>query len=1124
MYKLSNMNELHRFILESHFDPDFAKTVYESISLFEAVNINKAFLLQAAGSPEALQDAKKRVAGVWDAASMDGVVRGGNVQQKLFNFLYLMEIREPGFTTRDVMAQIHDLSIHGSLEQKFLSKVNSDTAPAEAAAILADADSSAVQNAKAYPGLTADEEKVWNRVKVYHEFPDGFRWVYALNSSGAVSGYMPSRITAKTMHHCGNEPSHKAGDEYWELRDGNGKAYLTVILNADGQIEESKSWGNQENKYRQQILPYVKWLLKDRKVTGVGQRYDYGYATHMNFGVKDFIGDDTEFVDYVVNRKPDLIGATESRILFWKDAVDRGIITVDDLKRAYEGNTRRSVFMKEFPEMEEYAETSRFRVRDTNADPADSMFGANSFAVLCAACGGNPFTEDELAELIRSKKLSLAVFANYSIRLLTPRLQEEFVKANPNNLDQLIEISNQVAAFNVEPSLWLTLVPSEAEISAARDPEANGSLLERCLKLMSVIGKANPPSKMADAAKELMKNGAFLKFMYSALCCKPGHFADKFGHHIYCMEPARLYVHMADILGKYPDIPLPPGFAGMHARMLSNNMSRDKSGAAGWDSIIKGEYSIGGPRNVPLLEQYTDSILSDVIVSAGYDADLHGYQSTKETTESLCKLFTGDRIISIATGDSGKERQGDSASLIALAASIPDSEMLDSVSSSALNKYFYEPVKKNGTDYYWSKDNGPSYNEKCMYCAIFDLLVNRQNLVHSLDWHDKRTYYGMAGLIARFGEYKIHFSKEGVENVILTMVDALYGNLGIADALWHDNMGFSSYKLTKFPTELARLVLLYGIDNRLVPAFFRVMAERDMAKEESGIVGAWSIFEIPFNEWMDEYGKYGFEFINDYVVKAPADTMNDNEFITGFVCDRIVDGSLHDVSSMAYKLDNRAQVRQRACISRMITKRIMDNDLPLDERKFNLLFETRLISAEAYRTVMSRRADRGVPEIKDAAAVGNVIKAFGSIQKLDALPELIAATVRYIVELLYDNMGDGRYRWKVDENCSHEASMLAVLCGKLASKATVGNVPKAIKRLFDDRLVERLREFPAANRAACDTPDKPRSKITCSVTRDVVNAVEALDKVHDAAFAAADRPAKVAKRKSLAKKRDAADT
>ena len=559
------MERLRRFILESAFNAEFASALYGALGIFEAVSINKDFLLREAGSPDALRGVKTRVADAWAAAHMEGVVRGGNLQQKLFNFLYLMEIRRPGFVNNDVITKIHDISIHGSLEQKFLSKVDSDTQPDAALAILNQANESAVQAAKPYPSLKPSEEKIWNRVRVYHEFPDGFKWVYAINADGTVSSYMPSSITAKTMNHCGNEPSKRAGDEYWELRDSQGKAYLTVILGSGGKIEESKSWGNQPNKYRQMILPYVKWLLKDKKVTGVGHRYNHGYATHMNFGVKDFIGDDPEFIDYVLENKEELIGDSESRILFWQDALKDGYVTVDNLKDAYKSKMSLRKMMSTIPALNDYAETAKFRI------PDESVFGYNSFAVICAACSGNPFTEDELKEMIADGTLTLEVFANYNIRHLTPEIQTAFVKANPGNLQKLIEISNQVASFKVANDLWRVLLPSEAEIMA-RDNKSTGSLITRCDHLIDMLENANPPAKMADAAKEIMGNRAFIKFVYRVMTMTNERYRAIMGDYNDSLMPAACYERIGIILGKYPDLSLPGNFAAVHAKVLDSHL------------------------------------------------------------------------------------------------------------------------------------------------------------------------------------------------------------------------------------------------------------------------------------------------------------------------------------------------------------------------------------------------------------------------------------------------------------------------------------------------------------------------------------------------------------------------
>ena len=234
------MKSLRSYLLESNFSPRFVRAVFSALPLIEACNINKDFLVREAGSPEKFAEAKARVQDLWKRETMDQQLNQ-KTGQKVLNLLYLMEIRQPGFTTADKLHRIHDLALANLLDTKFLNMVSSDTTPGEAETLLSEAGERKERNEKLYPDLTGEDERIWNRVKVYHEFPDGFKWVYAVDDLGHVVGYMPSRITAKTMHHCGNEPSNQTGNEYWELRGPDGKAYLTVILDGEGRIEESKS-------------------------------------------------------------------------------------------------------------------------------------------------------------------------------------------------------------------------------------------------------------------------------------------------------------------------------------------------------------------------------------------------------------------------------------------------------------------------------------------------------------------------------------------------------------------------------------------------------------------------------------------------------------------------------------------------------------------------------------------------------------------------------------------------------------------------------------------------------------------------------------------------------------------
>ncbi len=459
------MNELDQIINTSGLDSHFARALSDAAyAMFEARNINKDYLKQeadATGDPTRFQTARQSVQNLWAQEDMAHQLNE-KAGQKVLNFLYLMEIRSPGFTTSDKLHAIHDLFVGNTLDTKFLSQVNSDTTPDQAAQVLANATEHQVKSAKVYPDLTDEEEAIWNRVRVFHEFDDGFKWVYAVKADGTIASHIPSNITFKTMHHCGNTPDAHSDNQYWELRGPDGKAYLTVILSPDGKIEESKSWGNQPNKYRRMIQPYVKWFLKN-KVTGVGYRYDYGYATHNNFGVKDFMGDDPEFIEYVSENKPELFGNTEKRIMFWKEAVQQGILTVDDIKRMFsEGMTLEEVLGR-YDRLRDYHSTSRFSDWGENNGRVyyhrnTSVFGSNPFDVVCAACDGCPFNKEELKRLIMDKKVSLEEFANYDIHLLDNEMQKTFVSASPYNLSTLMRIAADVGTFEIADDIMTALI------------------------------------------------------------------------------------------------------------------------------------------------------------------------------------------------------------------------------------------------------------------------------------------------------------------------------------------------------------------------------------------------------------------------------------------------------------------------------------------------------------------------------------------------------------------------------------------------------------------------------------------------------------------------------------------
>ena len=1106
------MESLRRFILESAFTPDFAKAVYDAIGLLEAVNINKALLVKEAGSPEAVKKIKDRVNHIWKDNRMDGVVQGNNLLQKLMNFLYLMEIRQDGFVDRDLLQQIHDVAIHGSLEQRFLSNVNSDTTPEQAMEILGAANESARQSAKPYPDLSPSEEKIWNRVRVYHEFPDGFKWVYAVDAHGKVSGYMPSSITDKTMHHCGNQPSNKSGNEYWELRDNTGKAYLTVILNEHGQIEESKSWGNQTNKYRVKILPYVKWFLKDQKVTGVGYRYDFGYAADKNFGVKDFIGDDPEFIDYVIENKEELIGATESRILFWKDAIDQGFVTVDDLKKAYMDGMRLSKFLDAIPGLDEFSKTAKFQIKSTRADPADSIFGANSFSVLCAVCNGNPFTLEEITKLIDDERLSLEVFANYNIRLLTPEIQAAFVRKNPHNLDKLIEISNQVASFKVASDLWLSLLPTEEEVAHVPS-KADSGILDRCKRLINLVVNAHPPSKMADTAEAMMQNVPFLKYIYGVMSLSDRQYERRFERWS-GDTPGNIYMNFATIIGNYPDMQLPNAFTKIHKKCIRSllvEVGADTEGHLNLQRILSGDKQIGSPRNEPLLAHYSDDILGHCLQMLN---TVDEYSRIKDILSMMCEMFTPGRIKGIVA-ELGERSPAVAGALCVL---LPADEMSEEFARTTVNTFVYD--KKSNGRYAWSNKTYGWERNADHPDVVMDIMLRYPGLFEGLDWTRDEPYMATARLLREMSDYDIKIDKDSITRIVLFYIGKMSENNKLAYKVCQDSGAYGSKGLLR---SMQALITSYNIDDPIVSEFYRTQAELSLSNHpDQDVVGAWKMFTIPFEEWESEFARFEFTFITHYVLLVPTDTMIANQFITDFVCDKLLEsndenGIMEFVRMLSYDY-NRAK---KSNLTKIISRRIVEDRFPLSDSLFNRLYDARMINAEAYRAVMGRREDRGAMTVEDTPTAANVLKAFNSIQKLDTLPELIAATFKYLTDTIYENMGDGRFRWKVDENCGEEVGILSALSSKLASKSTTGKIPLAIKKLFDDGIVARLEKFESANRQACETPGKPKSKITCSSVSDINEAVWSLNRDKDAVFAAAAKASAAPKRKAPSRKKAA---
>lgn len=1095
------MNTLANIILESHLGSRMQNLLYEACCILEATNINKDYLLHVAGSPEKLADAKTKVNEAWTNASLANIIPA-KLNQKVLNFTYLMELLQPGFTDGEYIAQIHDLAIHRSLEQRFLNKVNSDTVPEQAKAILYSANADAVQAAKAYSGLTPEQERIWNRVKVYHEFPDGFRWVYAVDDNGCKIGYIPSSITSITMHHCGNEPSKEEGNEYWELRDARGKAYLTVILNDDGGIEESKSWGNQLNKYTDMIRPHVKWLLKDRQVTGVGNRYNVGYAPDRNFGVKDFVGKDDEFVDYVVENKPQLIGKAEARVLFLKGAIDSGVLSVQDLKNAYaEGMT---IYDLEdmVPALSEYEEQARFKLpTDEKGCSAGSIFGFNSFAVLCAACGGNPFNKEELISLIMQGKISLEVFANYDVHLLTDDIQAAFVKANPShNLKVLQEIAAQVASFTISPTTIDALFP---------DANENGNKVDignRLDTLLRYVENGNPPSKMYKYAERLFLTEPSIRVLEDVIRSSDNEYGwnlDAVGCLSRCINLLRIH-----------DIPNRVAIATHLAEIFSSADLESRDDYSNHD-VADMVASFDLIDNEELISGLGRGLGTDVLLKA-----LNGLRDNTEynVIQHMVRAIERMKGTEFLQQPEILDKLSDFRLIWALVNIHPDSEGSDDIAIKTANRC---------RDILSSHNK--SYDLKNSARTIFLQTIGKFPSIIPAVYEEDKDDFMSAIIDVMSKEHSKEIKSAGLtEPMAETIIDAIAGivdiNVDIGRSWTYErDKEMGCYDWERLGKTLCYMARLYSIH----PKVLCVKCQERlpvMIEHEYNVPGAWDFCEVPFEQWEAAFRQWGYKFLRYYVLLMPDDQFNESKFISDFVVNKLAnsDEANGDIVDAIERMWSGIGPGKMSRIAKMISYKIVNNELPMDEQRFNALYRLRMINSDAYRAYMSRvkeatGSDITISSIDDAKNTDRMIK---SMTKYDRMPDIVSITVKYLLDNIYEHLGDGRYTWRVDEEASEYVNVLDSIMGKILSKYKTGMVPYTVKRLFDDGSFARIDGFKKANWDACNTPGKPLAKLRCDADSIMEDIAGQMNGIRDTVEEIAAKPIK----KPVAKKRAAKAT
>ena len=1094
------MKTLANIILESHLGSRMQNLLYEACCILEATNINKDYLLRVAGSPEKLADAKTKVNEAWAQASLENIIPA-KLTQKVLNFTYLMELLQPGFVDAEYIAQIHDLAIQRSLEQRFINKVNSDTVPEQAKAILYSANADAVQAAKAYPGLTPEQERIWNRVKVYHEFPDGFRWVYAVDDNGCKIGYIPSAITAITMHHCGNEPSNKEGNEYWELRDARGKAYLTVILNDDGGIEESKSWGNQLNKYTDMIRPHVKWLLKDRQVTGVGDRYNVGYAPDKNFGVKDFVGKDDEFVDYVVENKPQLIGKAEARVLFLKGAIDSGVLSVQDLKNAYAEGMSIYDLEEMVPALSEYEEQARFKLPDDEKGcPAGSIFGFNSFAVLCAACGGNPFNKEELISLIMAGKISLEVFANYDVHLLTDDIQAAFVKANPtHNLNVLQEIAAQVASFTISPKTIDALFPD------ANEKGTKVNIGNRLDTLLRYVEKGNPPSKMYKYAERLFLSEPSIRVLEDVIRSSDNEYGwnlDAVGCLWRCINLLRIHdipnrvaiaTHLAEIFSS----------GDLESRNIHSSHVAEM--VASFDLIDNEEFISGLGRGLS----------TDVLLMA-----LNGLRDNIEYDVIQHMIHVIERMKGPAFLQQPEilDKLSDFRLTWALINMHPDSEGSEDIAIKTANRCC--AILSSNQGLYDLKGSAR--------IILLQTMGKFPSIIPAVYEEDQGDFIdAIEDVMSK--EYSKEIKSAGLsEPMVETIIDAIAGMVEIntdRSRSWHygHSREMCCDDWESLGKSLCYMARLYSIHPKVLCAKCQERLPA-MIEHKCNVPGAWDFCEVPFEQWEAAFRKWGYKFLRYYVLLMPDDQFNESKFISDFVVNKLAnsDEANGDIVDAIERMRSGIGPGKMSRIAKMISYKIVHNELPMDEQRFNALYRLRMINSDAYRAYMSRiqeatGSDITISSLEDAENTDRMIK---SMTKYDRMPDIVSTTVKYLLDNIYEHLGDGRYTWRVDEDAGRYVDVLDSIMGKILSKYKTGMVPYTIKRLFDDGSFARIDGFKKANWDACNTPGKPLAKLRCDAEGIMAEIAGQMNGIRDTVEELAAKPIK----KPSAKKRAAKAT
>jgi len=344
----------------------------------------------------------------WDEQGMKAVIPAEAVQEKILNLLTYTSHKNPekyNQHKKEVLSWIHDVASEG--KSNIFDKYNNDVTIEE---LLEDLNHFEENKKLGDKKLTKEELHIFNRVKVLKDFGDGFQWVFAVDEKGGPVGHLPQSVCNKTMDHCGNAPTKAKGDIYYELRQ-NSRPQVTVIVDGDHKIKESKGYGNEIPKNKKELIPYMKWFFDQEHIKGVS--YDKGYARDKNFNIVQLLSEDPEYVKHVEKNKPHLIHKeVDKPILDWKRKLNSGEVTTNEVRHA-------------------------FAKRQINLEQLRGILGYF------------PFNEKELLKYVESGRLTAIDIGNTDTKYLTPKVQEALLAKDRNAGKIFFHIKEAVPSFKL---------------------------------------------------------------------------------------------------------------------------------------------------------------------------------------------------------------------------------------------------------------------------------------------------------------------------------------------------------------------------------------------------------------------------------------------------------------------------------------------------------------------------------------------------------------------------------------------------------------------------------------------------------------------------------------------------